>query len=168
MMIRSAAALLLALLISRAVPRARARGHGTAAAFPRYTGQQPPYPETNQASASVRSLEMDNFKAEEVPEINKSNSPVILKLYPPVVKPEAVHANRPLRFGRSSPRGALWLLRSPLTLTRRLGRSSETDSSIALACHQCGRAGGVAAPSVTHPQRFGRTNRFYNPALPSR
>lgn len=116
-------------------------------------------PQTDPEFKSVRSPQVSSFEVEEVPETRKSSSPVILKLYTPVAKPEALHANLPLRFGRSSARDAVWMFPSSLKLTRRLGRSQETDASIALPCHQCARAGGVAAPSATLPQRFGRTDR---------
>ncbi|KAJ8365970.1 hypothetical protein SKAU_G00148010 [Synaphobranchus kaupii] len=167
MMSRYAAALLLALgLVGRFAPSAvtcaRTRGRGSAAAFGLHAEKQPLFPETSQESESLRSLQMDHFKVEEVPDIRKGSTPIVLKLYPSVAKPALLHANLPLRFGRSSPRAAARMLQSPLNLTRRFGRSPETDSPVAFPCNHCARAGGVASPSATLPQRFGRTNRFYS------
>ncbi|XP_064205220.1 pro-FMRFamide-related neuropeptide VF [Anguilla rostrata] len=160
---RFAASLLLAAgIIGRFAPRTVtcAGGHGSAATFAQRVGRLPVYPEAMQESERARSLEMDDFKVQEVPDDTMGSTPIILKLYPPVAKPALLHANLPLRFGRSSPRAAARMLQFPLSLTRRFGRSPETDSPIALPCHQCARMGGVASPSATLPQRFGRTNRF--------
>nr|BAV18007.1 hypothetical protein [Anguilla japonica] len=160
---RFAASLLLAAgIIGRFAPRTVTcvGGHGSAATFAQRAGRLPVYPEAMQESERARSLEMDDFKVQEVPDDTMGSTPIILKLYPPVAKPALLHANLPLRFGRSSSRAAAQMLQFPLSLTRRFGRSPETDSPIALPCHQCARIGGVASPSATLPQRFGRTNRF--------
>ncbi|KAG9332018.1 hypothetical protein JZ751_016245 [Albula glossodonta] len=100
---------------------------------------------------------MDDFKVKEVPASSKSSIPTILKLYPSTAsKPALLHANLPLRFGRSSQEN----VQSPLNLPQRFGRTQEPESPLAVPvpCHHCARSSNVASPSATLPQRFGRTS----------
>ncbi|XP_042566578.1 pro-FMRFamide-related neuropeptide VF [Clupea harengus] len=71
----------------------------------------------------------------------------MLKLYPPAGKPSHLHANLPLRFGRTSEmEPQRTSSKSSLNLPQRFGRSR--------VCMKCRRNG--TPPSATLPQRFGR------------
>ncbi|XP_041932809.1 pro-FMRFamide-related neuropeptide VF [Alosa sapidissima] len=99
-----------------------------------------------------RSLNIEDFPLTVLPTRSRAHSPIVLKLHPSAGKPSHLHANLPLRFGRTT--GVLLRKepqispKSSLNLPQRFGRSE--------VCSKCRRSG--TPPSATLPQRFGRRN----------
>uniref|UniRef100_A0AAY4BF93 Uncharacterized protein n=1 Tax=Denticeps clupeoides TaxID=299321 RepID=A0AAY4BF93_9TELE len=93
-----------------------------------------------------RSLEVLDLPLPVIQFSSRLSAPSLLKLYPAAGKPSHMHANLPLRFGRSDQWERGPRTKSSLNLPQRFGRS--------YICSDCPRAG--TPPSATLPQRFGR------------
>lgn len=100
---------------------------------------------------NTRSLNIGDFPLTVLPTSSRASLPIVMKLHHGG-KPSHLHANLPLRFGRTSevlqPRELQTSPKSSLNLPQRFGRSE--------VCSKCKRSG--TPPSATLPQRFGRRN----------
>uniref|UniRef100_A0A8C9RW18 Uncharacterized protein n=1 Tax=Scleropages formosus TaxID=113540 RepID=A0A8C9RW18_SCLFO len=148
-------------LMLRGIAGVRLRGYEPSSVEVRQLVQQGRYPEASRDN--LRSLEAEDFQVKAAPTSGKASVPVMLKLYPPVGKATPIHANLPLRFGRTSPSGAPRVPKSSLNLPQRFGRDRVPDLPVAVPCHQCPRSRALASPSATLPQRFGRTAGYRKP-----